>query len=496
MWVRCLGFGLAFALFTLEGMTPPARAASGSTVTRMTVAGTQSVGMFGGTPYTRTWGTLYGVVAPTENVAGLDSLTKNADGNYEYRSDYEIIAPTTPSPGGTLFVEAENRGNPLFIGRLDDIGLTGAPSAAKYPPGLGSGFLQNRGTAYARVQWQTGIATGVPASAQGVGEVIVRDFARRLSTDYHTLILGGISQAGWFVETFVAEGFNENPADGHPVFNGAIAIDGTGHWLAINQLGAANKTPQQPYVDPKAPTVLSAQTLLRRPNSDPFFIDVANYTDFYRVQASLTDHVTLPANMRRYDWPSPHATGTAASAANAFSTMACNGGTAVRLNPIPYNAYLRAVTLELERQLGAKTGSDVPPLPPTTLFTLGPVPAAATEVNNPLAGTALQVPVVDADAQPVGGVRFPEVEQPVGKPVPVSLSPVITTTIANTCGNLGGWQPFTADQLAQRYQNASTYVNRYAAALDKLIASGYVLPSDRAKLLAQAAALYAKPEGY
>ena len=76
--------------------------------------------------------------------------------------------------------------------------------------------------------------------------------------------------------------------------------------------------------------------------------------------------------------------------------------------------------------------------------------------------------------------------------MPVSLSPVLTTSISETCGNLGGWQPFTAAQLAARYGNQARYVKLYGDSLDKLIAAGYLLGSDRAEMLKTAAALYAK----
>ena len=38
------------------------------------------------------------------------------------------------------------------------------------------------------------------------------------------------------MNTFVAEGFNVDPVSGKRVFDGAIAIDGVGNWLAINQV--------------------------------------------------------------------------------------------------------------------------------------------------------------------------------------------------------------------------------------------------------------------
>ena len=128
----------------------------------------------------------------------------------------------------------------------------------------GNGFLFEHATSYARVQWQTGVAASVPENAEGVGEVIVRDFARMLGGHtkldakpagadfgpYRTLILGGISLSGFFIDTYIAEGFNADPVEGGVVFQGAIAVDGTGNWLALNSLAAAAGSKQFPYVIP------------------------------------------------------------------------------------------------------------------------------------------------------------------------------------------------------------------------------------------------------
>lgn len=454
----------------------------------MRAAAKEPVGTFNGVPFERTWGTLSGIVEPGERIDGL----RNA---LAYTAQYEIIAPTQLRSDETVVVEAENRGNPLVLGRLDSFAATGDPATAKYPAGLGNGFLFKHRIAYARVQWQYGIAQGVPKEAQGVGEAIVRDFGRALAGNFRTRVLAGISQSSWFVETFVAEGFNEDPGNHEAVYAGAVAIDGTGNWLAINQLAKENHTPEQPYLDPVDPRTLSAKELLHRPKTDPFFIDVANYTDFYRVHASLTDTMDFPESMRRYDWPSPHATGNRASNTLAFTKMQCNGGKPVWLNPIPYDPYMRAIVLELAHQLGSASVPQAPALPPTTLFKLGPAPSDTAHFN-PLKGATLQVPTVDADAQPEGGVRFPEVVVPVGEPEPVSLPPVITTTIANTCGNLGEWQAFWGGELARRYGSKAAFLEKYAAALDPLIAHGYVLVEDRASMLEFAARLYENPGGY
>lgn len=492
-------------------LMPMAAHAAGSGITGITVTKTEPLGTFNGVPYTRVWGTVSGVVAPDEKVEGLAALPKDAAGDYPYTSAFEIIAPANHGTNSTVLVEVENRGNALLPGDLNHFHAPGVPAKVAYPQGLGNGFLQNAGISYARVAWQTGISPNVPAKAQGVGEVIIRDFGRLLAGEhgklqpgsadlgtYRTRLLGGISQSAWFLDTFVAEGFNADPTTKGPVYQGAIAIDGTGNWLALNQLAAAAHAAQAPYFAPNAMPLTAAQ-LLHRPASDPFYIDVANYTDFYRVHASLTDTADLPARMRRYDWPSPHHPVT--TPADARATFAatrpggpCNNGVVVPVNPTSYNPFLRTLVVELAREVGSTDAQNAPALPPNTLFHLAPAPTS-TEHFNPLPGATLQVPATAADAQPVGGVRFPQVEAPLGRPTPVSLPPVITSVITGVCGNIGEWQALTKAELTHRYGSATGYLNAYSQALNRLISAGYLLPSQQAPMLHQAAQQYAAATG-
>ena len=314
-----------------------------SRITGVSVSGSQPVGTFGVVPYARTWGTITGVVEPGEDVHGLEALPHNRDGYYEYSTEFEIIAPVNPGLSAVIVVEAENRGNPVFLNSVNGIAASGPPSATTYARGLGNGFLFEHATSYARVEWQTGIAAGVPKEAEGIGEVIIRDFGRLLAGrtkietkpgfapgTYHTLILSGISLSGFFVDTFIAEGFNVDPIERHGIFDGAIAVDGAGNWLALNQLAAASGSDEHPYVVPNGKP-LEAELLLKRPESDPYHIDIANYTDFYRLRASLTDRAELPVRARRYDWPSPHAAASGRGSGSARASK-CNGGVSADLN--------------------------------------------------------------------------------------------------------------------------------------------------------------------
>jgi len=99
-------------------------------------------------------------------------------------------------------------------------------------------------------------------------------------------------------------------------------------------------------------------------------------------------------------------------------------------------------------------------------------------------GVALLVPTTDADNQPMGGVRYPDVVLTLGVPAPVAVPPVVTRSITETCGNFGGWRPFTSAELTARYGGVDRYVALYGLLLDGLIAQGRVLASDRAGVLA------------
>jgi hypothetical protein len=468
-----------------------------SGITAIDLKGTQAVGVFDGIAYDRAWGVVHGVVVPNEQVVGLDAQPKSGDRTYAYTAEFEVIAPVAASNDDVVFVEAENRGSPLLIDLLDRMIVSGKPSTAVYPQGLGDGFLFDHHIAYARVQWQTGIAAGVPDQAQGVGEVITRDFGRFLTGErgglsdpastqaigaFRTRILAGVSQSAWFVNAFIAEGFNTDPTTGHAVFGGALAIDGAGNWMTINQLASQHKLAQYPYLNEQA-RPLTPDQLLTRPGSDPFYIDAANYNDFYRVRASLSRNRGFPANMRRYDWPSPHAPGS-----KALFSRGCNGGKVVPLDTISYAPYARALVVELAARIDGSSRFSSPPLPPNTLFALGPPPADTTHFN-PLPGEDVKVPAVGPKGQPIGGVRFPEVDVPIGDPL-LPLPHVGLESIRDTCGNALEWAPYSAEKLNQLYGSEAVYAEKYSAAVDRLVAAGYILAADKPEMAATAKRLY------
>jgi hypothetical protein len=537
-WVRRAGFaaGVLVAVVGAAGAAVPQGGGlpgfgvpdGGSRITAVTVTGRTPVGTFGGAGYQRLVGTVDGVVAAGERVVGLAGLPTDRAGRYHYSAQFELITagPGQPRSDGVV-VEAENRGNPFLLASLQNFGglLRGSPATVVYPAGLGNGFLQDNGLSWARVQWQgpsggtdPAIDPTVPVGAQGVGEVVMRDFALLLRgadgavgraaglPDFGRLILGADSQSAWFANTFLAEGFNVPPARrGGPrqVFEGMFTLDGTGNWLAVNQLNQARgATTQSPYVQPDG-VPLTPRQLLHRPLTDPFVVDVTAYTDFYRVRASVFDTAPRPPGLRVYDLPAAHAPGVAVPAGITVNQLGCAlGGTPIpALNPLDPRPMQRAFLMGLARRIGVRgLRGPAPLLPPSNDFRLTDAPAQpdldpanpALPLFNGLPGVRLRVPAVDADNQPLGGVDFPDVRLTLGVPSPVSVPPVATRSIADTCGNFGGWRPFGAAELAHRYGSADAYVAAYAPLLDRLIARGFVLAADRDGVLAYVRSLYAR----
>jgi hypothetical protein len=127
----------------------------------------------------------------------------------------------------------------------------------------------------------------------------------------------------------------------------------------------------------------------------------------------------------------------------------------------------------------------------TTQFRRTASPAAPDlDQNNPalplfnfLPGVTLTIATTDANGEPVGGVVFPDAVLPLGIPMPVSVPPVATRSITDTCGNFGGWRPFTAAELTARYGSVDQFVAAYTTVLDGVIRQGYVLQADRAGIL-------------
>jgi len=88
---------------------------------------------------------------------------------------------------------------------------------------------------------------------------------------------------------------------------------------------------------------------------------------------------------------------------------------------------------------------------------------------------------LDAHGNVLGGVRTPAVDTPIS-----TLSGAAPPNSSEVCGLFGSAVPFSPQTLTALYGTPSGYVAAFTTSLDRSIAGGYILPADRAGLLAAA----------
>ncbi len=81
----------------------------------------------------------------------------------------------------------------------------------------------------------------------------------------------------------------------------------------------------------------------------------------------------------------------------------------------------------------------------------------------------------------IGGVRTPAVDVPIS-----TLSGAAPPGTSAICSLFGTTTPFSQAELTRLYGSKANYLSKYTADLDRAIAAGYVLPSERVGLLTQA----------
>ncbi len=458
--------------------------ANPSTITSVEVARVRPVGGYAGLTFRFIEGTMHGEVSAEEPVAGLRELAAGRT-TVPYQASFEIVAPEAGAEADAVVVEAPNRGRTIFPGMIAAPVVGTRPDGDPVASAVGDGFLLSHRISIAAIQWQTGFAAGVPETAQGIGEVAVRDFGRWLGGAFRSRdlplpifrhrILAGVSQAAWFVNSFIAEGFNVDPDTGHGVYQGAFTRNGNGVVLAINGFAPGHK--QFPYARADLAPLTPAE-LLSRPASDPELVDVVSLTDFYRMRASIFARAPSVSRLHRYATAAPHASGAAALPEVVFGTMKCNGGAPIALSKVRDALYLRPLILGLSASISG-TQADQGALPPDAPFALEPV-SADVEGVNPLHGTPLWAPETAANGMPVGGIPTLEAALPIGLPRPISVPPVEIASVRDTCGNFSGWEAFSVDALTRRYGDRANVLARARQKAAALVASGYLLADDEA----------------
>ena len=84
--------------------------------------------------------------------------------------------------------------------------------------------------------------------------------------------------------------------------------------------------------------------------------------------------------------------------------------------------------------------------------------------------------VRDADGHAIGGIRYPYVEAPIG------------VNTAEVCPLFGNYEPFSSSEIVSRYPTKGDYVAAVRRHADIALKQGFLLPRDRRRILAEAAA--------
>jgi len=98
-----------------------------------------------------------------------------------------------------------------------------------------------------------------------------------------------------------------------------------------------------------------------------------------------------------------------------------------------------------------------------------------------LASTHPATLALDSHGNVLGGVRTPAVDVPIS-----TLSGKAPKGSSLICSFFGSSTPFSQAELVKLYHTKNGYLAAYTASLDTAIADGFILPADRAPLLAQA----------
>jgi hypothetical protein len=462
-----------------------------------------------------------GELSPDAEAAAIPDLLqaqRNARGKVDYATHVTLIAPVKPETGnGTLLVDIPNRS------RATVQALFNSPRAVPLPLGPsepGNGFLQEQGFTVATVYWELGKdvrlpqitgADGKPASIEAAALPMVRDvavFLARGRTDeagtanpvrgrVKRTIGFGYSQSGRFLKSLLLAG--DNRVGGRAVFDGMMILGAaSGGILLRTHAGGESQAGALPtFSDPELRGVVEAPALSvadlmtalkNRGEAAPKAIFVNTTIDYFSLRASLgrtglaDADVALPPNVRMYD-----------VAGGSHALIQGKSSCSLPYGRLDWHPVLRATLLMLDRWLAAGVAP-----PPNELMPLQPATAGDPLVlaaPHHLAGAMIKVPVRDADGIPIGGIRLPDVEVPLGSHA------VQNPPMNFICSLAGGFAEFRKTReereaasdprpsLAERYKTRADYAARVRAAALALEQRGFLLPADAAVIVDDAYAV-------
>ncbi len=342
----------------------------------------------------------------------------------------------------------------------------------------------------------------------------------------------GVSQSGRFLRDFVYQGFNQDTR-GRKVLDGALShTAGVGGVFLNAAFGQPARTNTQfedhmmpenefPFSTARMRDPVTGKTdgLMRNDGFDPLWIETNTSTEYWQKGASLlvTDplgqrDVDLPANARAYLISGTQHGGQA--------WMTSTPGNCVNpRNPHSPTPALRALMIALSDWVDGKAPppSNTPRLRDGTLVTAQklqfpaiPGVAVARKVSEFGVLTDWTKPAMDmskpyrplvtqinADGNEIAGIQLPEVAVPLGTYTGWNLykAPFVEGEL---CDRDGTFIPFAVTRaerearkdprpsLEERYGSHAAYVEQFAAAAQKLVATRLLLKDDAERLIAKA----------
>jgi hypothetical protein len=333
----------------------------------------------------------------------------------------------------------------------------------------------------------------------------------------------GISQSGRFLRDLIYLGFNADEK-GHSVFDGAIPhIAGSRKTFTNFRFAQPGRYSRQhedhdypgdqfpfSYAETDDPLIGKSGSILSACHATgtcPKVMHTDTSTEFWQARASLITTspegkpIEMPENVRLYFIAgAPHF--------NAWSTPPGNDpACAYPANPLSAAPVMRALYVAMAEWVSenkAPPASRFPSLTDGTLVRLEQLklPKIAGEVPRlvfnelrvmdyamqpPTRGKAYPVylPAVDADGNPLGGVRLPYVQAPLGTYAGWNLRRQGFGE-GELCSLTGTFIPFPSEPseadsrkaLSERYHDSEAYLAAVEAASEALVREGFMLPED------------------
>jgi hypothetical protein len=385
------------------------------------------------------------------------------DGSAPYRTRVLVRYPTNPARfSGTVVVEWLN--------------VSGGVDADPDWASLNEEIVR-RGDAWVGVSAQSiGVAGGpVLVGLQGVagadlaGQGLVKiDPARYgglqhpgdgFSFDIFTQVARGIRGGGAMGELrpqrLVAAGESQSAFALVTYYNGVQPLTHEFDGFFVHSRGAVGLPLVGPGQYADIAGAISGTPVIFRTDENAPVLDIQTETD---VSSVLNSYAARQPDSDRFRlWEVP---GTAHADAHLLGANAASINCGVPINSGPMHLVAKAALRAL-----------------TTWIQQGKAPLEAPRIDV-APGSPPQV-VRDPDGIALGGIRTPPVDVPVA-----ALSGVPGPNSSVICLLLGSTKPLTATRLSQLYPSRAAYLQRYDADANATIKAGFVLPEDRAALLA------------